>query len=93
MDPSIGKQLGLATIGWILYFLIVFLACNFIYVKLRGRPPKIPDAPVLVRGRPSTSLAVWQDRDRRMRRLMIAIGVGLMLLPLLMPLALKGFFP
>jgi len=92
MEPSIGKQLGLATLAWILYFLIVFLVCNFIFIRLRGRPPKVPDAPVLVGGRPSTALAVWQERDRRLRRRMIVIGVGLMLLPLVLPLALKGLF-
>jgi hypothetical protein len=92
MEPSIGKQLGLATLVWIIYFLAVFLICNFIYIRLRGGPPRVPDAPVIVGGRPTTSLAVWQERDRRLRRLMIVIGVALMLLPLVMPLALKRLF-
>ncbi len=89
MEPSIGKQLGLATFVWILYFLIVFLVCNFVYLKLRGRPPKNTDAPVITQGRPAPALTVWQEKDKRLRRLFIAIGVTLMLLPLLLPLALK----
>lgn len=92
MEPSIGKQLGLAILVWTLYFLIVFLICNFVYIKLRGQPPKNPDAPVIVRGRPASALTVWQEKDKRLRRLFIAIGVTLMLLPLLLPLALKQFF-
>jgi len=89
MEPSIGKQLGLAILVWVLYFLIVFLVCNFVYIKLRGQPPKNPDAPVIVRGRPTSALTVWQEKDKRLRRLFIAIGAALMLLPLLLPLALK----
>ena len=89
MEPSIGKQLGLAILVWVLYFLIVFLVCNFVYLKLRGQPPKNPDAPVIVRGRPTSALTVWQEKDKRLRRLFIAIGAALMLLPLLLPLALK----
>ena len=92
MEPSIGKQLGLAILVWVLYFLIVFLICNFVYIKLRGQPPKNPDAPVIVRGRPASALTVWQEKDKRLRRLFIAIGAALMLLPLLLPLALKRFF-
>ncbi len=92
METSIGKQLGLAIFVWILYFLIVFLACSFIYIKRRGQPPKNPDAPVIIRGRPSSALTVWQEKDKRLRRLFIAIGAVLMLLPLLLPLALKWFF-
>jgi uncharacterized membrane protein len=92
METSIGKQLGLATFVWILYFLIVFLICNFAYLKLRGQPPKNPDAPVILRGRPASALTVWQEKDKRLRRLFIAIAVTLMLLPLLLPLALKRFF-
>ncbi|MBI3811524.1 MAG: hypothetical protein HY283_04890 [Nitrospirae bacterium] len=92
MEPSIGKQLGLATFVWILYFLVVFLVCNFVYIKLRGQPPKNPDAPVILRGRPAPDRTVWQEKDKRLRRLFIAIGAVLMLLPLLLPLALKRFF-
>jgi hypothetical protein len=92
MEPSIGKQLGLATIAWTLYFLIVFLLCNFIYRWLRGRPPKDPNAMILLRGRPASALTVWEEKDRRLRRLFIAIGVAVMLLPLLFPLVLKQLF-
>jgi len=92
MEPSIGKQLGLATVVWTLYFLIVFFVCNIIYLNLRGRPPKNPGAPVIAQGRTATALTVWQERDRRLRRLFIAIGVVLMLLPLLLPLLLKRLF-
>lgn len=92
MEPSIGKQLGLATFAWILYFLSVFLICNSVYLKLRGRPPKNPDAPVILRGRPASALTAWQEKDKQLRRLFIAIGAALMLLPLLLPLALKQFF-
>lgn len=91
MEPSIGKQLGLATLVWILYFLFVFLVCNFVYIKLRGRPPKNPDAQVILRGRPAPALTDWQEKDKRLRRLFIAIGAVLMLLPLLLPLVLKQF--
>jgi hypothetical protein len=89
MEPSIGKQLGLATIAWTLYFLVVFLLCNFLYHRLQGRPPKDPNATVLLRGRPASALTVWQEKDRRLRRLFIAIGGAVMLLPLLLPLVLK----
>lgn len=89
MDSSIGKQLGLATFGWILYFLIIFFICNFTYIKLRGKPPKTPNAPVLVNGRTATALTVWQEKDQRLRRLFIAIAIALMLLPLLLPVVLK----
>lgn len=92
MEPSVGKQLGLAVFVWVLYFLIVFLVCNLVYLKLRGQPPRNPDASVIVRGRPTPAMTVWQERDKRLRRLFIAIGVALMLLPLLLPLALKRFF-
>jgi hypothetical protein len=91
MEPSIGKQLGLAIIAWTLYFLVVFFLCNFIYRRLRGRPPKDPKATVLLRGRPASALTVWEEKDRRLRRLFIAIGVAGMLLPLLLPLVLKRF--
>jgi hypothetical protein len=89
MEPSIVKQLGLAILVWILYFLVVFLACKFIYLRLRGRPPAHPDAPALAEGKPTTKMAVWRDRDRRLRRVFVAIGLFLMILPLFIPLLLK----
>jgi hypothetical protein len=91
MESSIGKQLGLAILVWTLYFLIVFLICNFVYLKLRGQPPKNPDTPVIVRGKPVSALTVWQEKDKRLRCLFITIAVTLMLLPLLLPLVLKRF--
>ncbi len=93
MEPSIGKQLGLATIAWTLYFLIVFLVCHFTYIKLRGGPPKNPDAPVLFQGKTAPALTIWQERDKRLRRLFFAIGAGLMFLPLVLPLVLKQLLP
>jgi hypothetical protein len=89
MESSIFKQLGLAILFWILYFLIVFLACKFIYLRLRGLPPAHPDAPALAEGKPTTKIVVWQDRERRLRRVFVAIGVFLMILPLFIPLLLK----
>ena len=74
MEIEIIKQLGLAILGWVLYFLAVFLSCSVLYLRLRGHPPARPDAD-------------WEERDRRLRRLFIAVAVGLMLLPLLLPLA------
>jgi len=89
MEPSILKQLGLAILIWILYFLIVFLASKFIYLRLRGLPPTHPDAPALAEGKPTTKIAVWRDRDRRLRRIFVAIGIILVVLPLFIPMILK----
>jgi len=91
MEPSIIKQLGLATIAWTLYFLIVFLGFNFIYHRMRGKPPKNPNTTVILRGRPTPALTLWLEKDRRLRLLFIALGLFVMLLPLLLPFILKLF--
>ena len=92
MDPSVGKQLGIAVLVWTLYFLTIYFICNGLYLKLRGQPPKNPDAPVIVRGKPVPAVAAWQERDRRLRRLFLGIGAALMLLPLLLPFVFKRLF-
>lgn len=92
MELSTGKQLALAILFWVLYFLIVFYVCRFAYLKARGRPPAHPDAPAVIEGKPSTRMTVWRDRDQRLRRIFTAVGLILMVLPLLIPLLLKRLF-
>lgn len=92
MEPSLGKQIGLAVLGWILYFLAIFLICHFIYIRLRGKPPGKSAGQVILHGRPVSAETAWQDRDRRLRRRFIGIVIGLMLLPLFLPLILKTLF-
>jgi len=92
MEPSVGKQLGIAIFFWIAYFTAVYLVCKFLYNRLRGQPPTHPDAPAVVHGKTSTRMAAWEERDRRLRRAFAAVGIILMILPLLIPIVLKGLF-
>ncbi|HEY4484902.1 MAG TPA: hypothetical protein VI702_01065 [Nitrospiria bacterium] len=72
MDIATLKQLGLAILGWVFYFLAVFMVCSVLYIRMRGKPPGRHDA-------------AWEERALRLRRTFIAIAVFLMLLPLLLP--------
>ena len=92
-ESSVGLQLAFGIIGWTLYFLVVFFVCNFIYHRLRGKAPGIPSDPRVVGGKTTTALAAWQERDHRLRRLAVGIGITLMLLPLFLPSLLKILYP
>lgn len=74
------------------YLLLVYFSCSFLYFKIRGNPPKAPEQPVTYRGKTMEAGRAWDDRTRRIRRIFIGIGSGLVLLPLLAPIFLRLFF-
>lgn len=92
MEPSFAKQMGLGILAWTVYFLAVFLICNWIYSRLSGKPPGNPNASVLKDGKTAQTVQVWEARDRRLRRVFIGIGVALIFLPLLLPFLLRWMF-
>ena len=78
MEPSSGKILILLLLFWVVYFLVVFFSLTWLYFKLIGPEPKTPAAK-----RP------WEQRAQFLKRLIIGIGVGFMLVPLLLPLVAR----
>ncbi len=58
---------------WLVYFSIIFFPLRRIYDRVLGpRPPEKPD----------DRLRAWTERQVKLRRRFIAVGVGLAMLPL-----------
>lgn len=78
MEPGTGKTLLLLVLFWTGYFLVIYVGLTWTYFKLTGAPPK--DA---------RARAPWEARAQRIKRVLIAIAVALVVLPLALPIALK----
>lgn len=92
MEPSVGRQLGTAILGWLLYFLVVYFVGLFVYSKVRGAPPNDPDRRILYRGKTRPAQEVFLEREQRLRRIFTVLGTALVLLPLILPWILRWIF-
>ena len=88
MDGNVPRQFGLFLLFWILYFTILSSVCFFIYQRIRERPPKEEKRLVLWEGRTVTAVVAWEERDRLLRKKILRIGIGFMVLPLFLPFLL-----
>ncbi|HUJ79253.1 MAG TPA: hypothetical protein VLY45_02930 [Nitrospiria bacterium] len=85
MGPPTLSQFVIAILVWVIYFFVVAFACAKLYFKLRGQPPA-PNQTVIVDGKSVSALARWEARDKRLQRVMIAIGLALgLIVPLILP--------
>ena len=89
MEPITPSMLILSIFFWVIYFVIVVLICHTLYTKLRGKPPKSSNLTVMVDGQPVSALRRWEERDRQLQRLFVAIAIALVLLPLFLPWLLR----
>lgn len=66
----------LISIGvWLIYFSILFFPLRWVYARILGPRPSDRHAD-------QERLAAWAARQRRLRRLFVAVGIGLAFLPL-----------
>ena len=89
MEGGDAKQFGLYLLFWIVYFLIVYAVCTYLYTKMRGKPPKDEDRLVFIEGRTVPEKLVWQERDRQLRKRFLRIAMILMFVPLVLPFILR----
>lgn len=89
MNESAPRQFGFFLLFWILYFVIILVVCSFIYGRVREQPPKEGKRLVSWKGRTVTAVVAWEEKDRLLRKTFLRIGMGLMILPLILPLLLR----
>ena len=78
----------LAILFWVLYFLVVFFICKWLYEKFIGPEPKPHAPPVIIQGRSFPAQEIWERRAKRLQTLFIIVAVILMVLPLFLPFVL-----
>ena len=89
MDGNVPRQFGIYLLFWILYFTVLSSICLYIYRRIRERPPKEGKRLVPWEGQTVTAGVAWEERDRLLRKKILRIGMGFMVLPLLLPLLLR----
>ena len=75
MESVSVSSLLLAVIFWIVYFAVVAFGCHFLYMKLRGEPPR-SNVTMTVNGRQVSALTEWEARDKRLQRQPAILPVG-----------------
>ena len=78
----------LAILFWVVYFVIIFFSCHWLYRLLRGPEPKPHDPPLVIQGESIPAKEIWERRAKRLQRLLIIVAVVLMVLPLFLPFVL-----
>jgi hypothetical protein len=89
MEPITPTALILSMIFWIVYFTIVVVICHTLYVKSRGEPPRSPNLTVMINGTSVSALTQWEERDKRLQRIFLAVAIALVLFPLFLPWLLR----
>ena len=89
MEGSVAKQFGLMVLFWVVYFTIIYSLCTFIYIKIRGKPPKEPDRAVQYKGRTVPSKKAWEERDRQLRKRFLWAVMSLLVAPLVLSILLR----
>ncbi|MFZ5864108.1 MAG: hypothetical protein ACOYXR_14895 [Nitrospirota bacterium] len=73
----------LISIGvWLIYFSILFFPLRWLYDRMLGPRPSDRHAD-------RERLAAWMGRQTRLRRVFVAVGIGLALLPLVIRVLLS----
>lgn len=81
MDGNVARQLGFYLLFWVVYFLVVYSVCVYVYFKQRTLPPKEEGILVRIGGRTLTAIKAWEETDQALRKRLFRIGVGLMVAP------------
>ncbi len=68
-------DLLISIVVWLTYFSILFFPLRWLYARMLGPRPSDRHAD-------QERLAAWTARQRRLRRLVVAVGIGLAFLPL-----------
>jgi len=77
MVPAMLFDLLKSIAVWLVYFSIIFFPLRWAYDRVVGpRPPE----------RPGNVRRAWEERQTRLRRLFVAAGIGLAVLPLVVRL-------
>ncbi len=84
------KQLAVMVLFWLFYFSAVYFGARWLYRRLRGEPPR-DQARVLVGGRAVPAREAWEERDRRLRKTLFRVGVGLIFLPVVLRMLIEIF--
>ena len=80
--------LFLAILLWVAYFFIIFSVCHWLYRRMIGPEPNPGSPAVVIQGKAVEARVVWEQRAKRLQRLLIVVAVVLMILPLLLPFVL-----
>jgi hypothetical protein len=80
--------LFLAILFWVVYFFIIFFVCQWLYRRLSGPEPGPETPSMIIQGRSIPAKVVWENRAKRLQRIVIILAVVLMALPLLLPFVL-----